>query len=865
MEGSWNVDGKGPSVFDHSYLDPSFMPTNGRPYRSANHYTNYSEDLGYLSMLGATAYRFSVSWPRILPNCTGTVNQQAIDYYNNYIDQVRANGAEPFLTMFHWDLPQACQDQFLGFQSDEIIDAFAYYANVILTNFGSKVKYYLTLNEPRANCDFCMHRPQFPPFTTTSDDLYYKCIHNSMLAHATVVKNARAMAGSENWKFSIPSITDWIDPDPGAAATDFSSSTLMQTEWYFDPCFTGDYGSNIKAIYPLPTFTDDQKAMLNGSCDYIAVNIYNSITSGLPDEPPGETVPYTAQEVNDSTALIYWPNPRPEGTRLLPKFLYNRFHKEVVISELGYHVPRTVESTFDEAVNDDYRVQFWELNGPQLLSLINEDNVPLTAVLAWSLIDNYEFETYEFRWGHIAVDYWDPATGKVNTDKGSLKRGVKKSAYYMKEFFANYTVSPFAGDSAVSVVAADGTVTGAVQGTATGAVKTSRGPAGPAGEGTGLLVLLAVLALWMRMDADGMHKAGGWRSCGETFLSRQPAAKQQTAASLRRPTPTVPAPVTVTVTVSASCPAPVSAMFASPPASLPRRPANRLPDPREWAQWPLPRLSTSSDSPSARFGERDDADCYATDSDCFGARENTASDCDYSTGPFARKLHIKFVDDSDLEDNDTHRVKTPSIAASRENDDCDAPAAGLADDANTTDERLQNSGNSGTGSRDMDRVNDFDHAQSPQPSQETPFVSSEQTQATTASVQTSDIWLTAIDTHCAVEKLAEQIEMMHAAVCSVQDTIQESLQNNKRRLSAVIEDEEEEAGITTSSSSNQEDECFQEKECCKRLRRELEQSQATSPPMQPQALNSVRSNVAWTVGTLVAGALLGVTAVGVLF
>ncbi|KAJ3025163.1 UNVERIFIED_CONTAM: hypothetical protein HDU68_007411 [Siphonaria sp. JEL0065] len=472
MEGGWNQDGKGPNVFDAAYLDPSAHPTHGTAFRAADHYNKYKEDLAYLSQFGATAYRFSVSWARILPNCTGTVNPAGVKYYSDMIDEILKNGAEPFLTMFHWDLPQACQDQFAGFQSDKIIDAFAEYANVLLENYGDRINYWLTLNEPRANCDFCVHRPQFAPFTSTSDAVYYKCMHNSILAHATVVQNARAMPNSKNWKFSLPSITDWIDPEP-VAPTEFGSSTLLQVEWYFDPCFTGDYGPNIKTLYPLPAFTAAQQKMIKESCDFIAVNVYNSITAGLPKLPPGESGEYAAQEVNDPTALQYWPNPRPEGARLLSKLLYNRFQKEVVITELGYHVPREFESTFEQAVQDDLRVQFWELNGPQILALATEDKVPITAVLAWSLIDNYEFETYEFRWGHIAVDYWDPATGKVNTYKGSLKRQPKKSLHFMSEFFLNNTVSPFdtASRAKNSNVSATVGVNGTGKPTAGGATK----------------------------------------------------------------------------------------------------------------------------------------------------------------------------------------------------------------------------------------------------------------------------------------------------------------------------------------------------------------------------------------------------------
>ncbi|KAJ3065775.1 hypothetical protein HDU98_010850, partial [Podochytrium sp. JEL0797] len=278
---------------------------------------------------------------------------------------------------------------------------------------------------------------------------YLSCFHNSFLAHGAVVQMARQMANSANWKFSLPSITDWIYPEPANPPT-YDSSTLLEAQWFFDPCFYGDYGAELKAMYPtLPTFTAEQKVMMKGSCDYIAVNIYSSqimnATTGAaePAVPLAEMSEYTNQEINDPAALKYWPHPIPAGFRALPNWLYRRYNKEVVITEIGYHVPRFNESTFEQAVNDDLRVQFWQLVIPELVNLVQEDKVPLSAVLAWSLLDNYEWQTYEFRWGHIAVDYWDPLTGKVNTDKGSLKRQPKNSLKFMSGWFSTNTVSPF--------------------------------------------------------------------------------------------------------------------------------------------------------------------------------------------------------------------------------------------------------------------------------------------------------------------------------------------------------------------------------------------------------------------------------------
>ncbi|ORY37090.1 glycoside hydrolase [Rhizoclosmatium globosum] len=503
MEGSWNIDGKGPSVFDHAYLNHSAHPTHGTPFRAADHYVHYKEDLAFLGEYGATAYRFSFSWPRILPDCTGNVNQKAIDYYNNYIDEIIKNGAEPFATMFHWDLPQACQDKFNGLQNPTaFVDAFTEYSQVLLSAFGSKVTYWLTLNEPRANCDFCMHRPQFAPFTTTTDDLYYKCMHASLLAHGNVVQKARAMPGGSKWKFGLPNIMEWHDPDPGYtdATADESSSTLRQAEWYFDPCFFGDYGPGIKAVHPqIPSFTAAESNLMNGSCDFIAVNIYSSFTNGLPSLPIGETEAYALQEVDDYQYhydMPYWPHPRPEGIRLLPQWLAKRYNKEVVITELGYHVPRSLETSFTQAVNDDLRTQFWTLAGPQLLAAINEDKTPLTAVLAWSLLDNYEFYTYEFRWGHVAVDYWDPNDKtKVNLDTGSLKREAKGSLKWMSKYFGANTVSPYSRQGATNTGGNNGSHgIATVIGTSTGA------PSGKSDAGRvligGLMIALSAVLLF---------------------------------------------------------------------------------------------------------------------------------------------------------------------------------------------------------------------------------------------------------------------------------------------------------------------------------------------------------------------------------
>lgn len=121
------------------------------------------EDIALLGTLGATAYRFSVSWPRILPDCSGTVNQKGIDFYNDMIDEIIKIGATPILTMFHWDTPQACHDQYGSWMNRKIIQDFTNYADVLFQHFGDRVQYYLTMNEPAAICGWGFASNFWPP------------------------------------------------------------------------------------------------------------------------------------------------------------------------------------------------------------------------------------------------------------------------------------------------------------------------------------------------------------------------------------------------------------------------------------------------------------------------------------------------------------------------------------------------------------------------------------------------------------------------------------------------------------------------------------------------------------------------------
>src|SRR5262245_4063926 len=147
IEGAWNEDGKGPSIWDTFAHTPGKIKNNDTGDVANDHYHRYKEDVALMKDLGATAYRFSVAWPRIFPQGTGEPNAKGVDFYKRLTDELRASGIEPFATLYHWDLPQALQDKHEGWRSKDTAKAFADYAGYIAGQLGDRVKHYFTINE----------------------------------------------------------------------------------------------------------------------------------------------------------------------------------------------------------------------------------------------------------------------------------------------------------------------------------------------------------------------------------------------------------------------------------------------------------------------------------------------------------------------------------------------------------------------------------------------------------------------------------------------------------------------------------------------------------------------------------------------
>ncbi|KAI4324286.1 hypothetical protein L6164_023837 [Bauhinia variegata] len=350
-EGAANIDGKGPSIWDtytHKYPDRIADRSNGDVAIDAYH--RYKEDVGIMKYMNLDAYRFSISWPRILPKgkLSGGVNQEGIKYYNNLIDNLVANGLQPFVTLFHWDLPQVLEDEYGGFLSSRIVKDFQDYADVCFKEFGDRVKHWITLNEPWSYSYGGYAMGLLAP-GRCSDWLGLNCTggdsgtepyivgHNQLLAHAAAVKLYRnKYKASQKGLIGITLVSNWFVPfsnkkfDENAAlrAVDFMFG------WFMDPLTRANYAANA------PRLSNARPNFLTDALANLTTERY-----GMPIGP---------------RAASEWLHVYPRGIRellLYTKKVYN--NPLIYITENGIDELNNATLPLEEALNDTYRIDYY--------------------------------------------------------------------------------------------------------------------------------------------------------------------------------------------------------------------------------------------------------------------------------------------------------------------------------------------------------------------------------------------------------------------------------------------------------------------------------------------------------------------------
>ncbi|KAJ9174425.1 hypothetical protein P3X46_013069 [Hevea brasiliensis] len=461
IEGAANKFGRGPSVWDtftHQYPERIRDHKNGDV--AVDFYNRYKEDIKNVKNMGFNAFRFSISWPRVIP--TGRihygVNEEGIEFYNRVINETIKQGLQPFVTIFHWDTPQALEDKYGGFLSKRIVKDYRKYANLLFKRFGDRVKYWMTFNEPWALSGFAYDSGVFAPGRCSSwvnsqcrggdsSTEPYIVAHNLLLAHATTVKLYRKKyETTQKGKIGITLFTFWYEPLSNRGADIKAHKTALDFMFglWMNPMTYGQYPSIVQDLVGdrLPKFTKKESHLLKGSYDFVGIQYYTSYFAKPNAVMDPKHLRYKTDSHINETPYDYddkligpqayspWFYIFPKGIRHLLNYTKHAYNNPVIyITENGVDNYNNETQPIKEALKDDFRIDYHRKHTWNALKAINEDKVNVKGYFAWSYLDNFEWNIgYTSRFGLYYVDY-----------KDNLKRYPKHSALWFCQFLSRNT------------------------------------------------------------------------------------------------------------------------------------------------------------------------------------------------------------------------------------------------------------------------------------------------------------------------------------------------------------------------------------------------------------------------------------------
>lgn len=433
IEGAAFEDGKGWSVWDMFCRKPGAVFNGHTGDVACDHYHRYQEDVTIMKEIGLKAYRLSVSWPRIIPDGSGTVNPKGLDFYHRLVDALLAADITPYITLFHWDYPYElyCRGGWLNPQSPEW---FADYTKVVIEALSDRVNHWITFNEPHCFVGLGHLHGDHAPGDKLGIAQALRIAHHVLLSHGKAVQTIRAYAKTPAQvgfapiaRISIPASERREDID--AARKDMFSvldKTFWHNTWWMDPIYTGRYPEDGLALFgaDLPDIHPDDMNTICQPLDFFGFNNYFAEIvcadkDGRPKRvefPEGDA--HTAFHGRDgywavTPASLYWG----------PKFFWERYHMPMVITENGLSNADWV--CLDGKVHDLMRIDFLNRYLLQLKQAVDE-GMEVNGYFLWSLMDNFEWaEAYQQRFGIVYVDY------------ATQKRTIKDSGYWYKDVIAS--------------------------------------------------------------------------------------------------------------------------------------------------------------------------------------------------------------------------------------------------------------------------------------------------------------------------------------------------------------------------------------------------------------------------------------------
>jgi beta-glucosidase len=399
VEGAVLEDGRGESIWDRFAATPGKVQNGDSGDVACDSYHRYPQDIQLMRELGLNTFRFSIAWPRIVPDGRGRPNVAGLDFYDRLVDELLANQLEPFVTLYHWDLPQALEERG-GWPARETVDAFEEYVGIVAGRLGDRVRYWITQNEPWViswlGYGWGFHAPG-----RTSDADALAAAHHVLLAHGRAVEVLRREAPGSSVGIALDLVPAHPATDTPADRDAAFESDGFRNRWFLDAVFRGEYPADMLERYAsiLPTIEEGDMRTIAAPLDFLGVNYY---TRAILRADPSDAKPVPVDPEGVQRTTMGW-EVYPDGLfELLVRLRDDYTLPPLFITENG---AAFADDRRNGSVDDPDRISYLEQHIDAVARAI-EEGVPVRGYFVWSLLDNFEWAYgYSKRFGIVYVDY----------------------------------------------------------------------------------------------------------------------------------------------------------------------------------------------------------------------------------------------------------------------------------------------------------------------------------------------------------------------------------------------------------------------------------------------------------------------------